>query len=114
MRAYEELLDNIVCSFRCVPILNPEKADFNIFRILGVQTKEVIVCRFIAELLDPKGTHNMGAASLKAFFETVLKKVPPENIENAVIKIEEPIDNYRRVDIVSTRHKFNLIVFSLY
>ena len=31
---------------------------FNIFNVLGIQSKEVILCRFIGEFLDPNGMHS--------------------------------------------------------
>ena len=47
--------------------------NFNIFRLLGIEDKEVkLHSRFIAELLDPKGSHDQKTAFLKMFLEQVV------------------------------------------
>jgi len=46
--------------------------DFNIFSILGMESKEVKThSRFIAELLNPKGRHNKGTKFLKLFLNQI-------------------------------------------
>lgn len=72
---------------------------YNIFRILGIETKEVLVCRFIGSLLDPNGDHGLGFKSLELFLRIVLK-VPDEVDSDANVTLEEVISNNRRVDIV--------------
>lgn len=99
MNATVDLLNKIICNFKSNSVFHTNETTFNIFRVLGVQTKEVIICRFIAELLDPNGTHEMGKEPLAAFFENVLKEKAPDGIGNARIETEEPIDKERRVDI---------------
>lgn len=99
MHATEKLLNNIVCNLKGGSVFETNETSFNIFRVLGVQTKEVIICRFIAELLDPNGTHKMGGKPLESFFDIVLREKVFEKIENARIETEEPIDKERRVDI---------------
>ena len=75
---------------------------YNIFEILGVEYNEVIVCRFIGDLLDPKGRHGLGCMPLKYFINDVLNGSAAEDkgLENASVKLEEHIDNDRRIDIV--------------
>ena len=74
--------------------------DFNLFKVLGVETKEVIICRFIGNLLDSSECHNLGILPLKKFFEKVLKvDVSDFELQKATIELEEKIDNKRRVDI---------------
>ena len=73
---------------------------FNIFNVLGIQSKEVILCRFIGELLDPNGNHDLGAIPLKRFFEIVLnEKITESQALDAKVKLEDLIDKQRRVDI---------------
>ena len=44
--------------------------NFNVFKILGVETKEVKThSAFIAELLNPQGSHGQGDVFLKLFVE---------------------------------------------
>ncbi len=53
---------------------------FNIFRVLGIEDKEVkLHSRFIAELLDPKGSHDQKTAFLKMFLEQVVEPLPPDS-----------------------------------
>lgn len=82
---------------------------FNIFNVLGIQDKEVIICRLLGELLNPIGTHDMNSAPLKLFLVKVLKvdDETDESINNADVVLEEHIqcpndssDSNRRVDIV--------------
>lgn len=43
--------------------------DYNIFSVLQIQSKEVLICRMIADLLNPRGQHGAGAEYLKNFPE---------------------------------------------
>lgn len=75
---------------------------FNIFDICDISYDEVKVCRFLYELLNPKGRHLQGIKYLKLFFKEVLKyKVLPTDVElrNAIVIREEYITNERRIDI---------------
>lgn len=40
---------------------------FNIFEIVGISTREVYMCRILAELLNPKGAHCQEAEYLNLF-----------------------------------------------
>jgi hypothetical protein len=44
---------------------------YNIFKITGIYYKEVIMCRVIANLLNPKGSHHKGDIYLKLFIDTL-------------------------------------------
>ena len=72
--------------------------EFNIFKVLGIQYNEVLICRFLGELLNPNGTHGCGALFLDEFFKTVIKK-NIKNLQNADVILEDRTDNGRRVDI---------------
>lgn len=72
--------------------------EFNIFKILGIQYNEVLICRFLGELLNPTGMHGCGAVFLEEFFKTVLKK-DIKNLQNADVVLEDRTDAERRVDI---------------
>lgn len=83
--------------------------DFNIFNVLGVQDKEVIICRLLGELLNPIGTHDMKSIPLKLFFEKVLgvDDETDESVNTADVVLEEQVqcpsdssNSNRRVDIV--------------
>ena len=44
---------------------------FNVFEVLSVQYKEVIMCRMLKDLLDPKGKHGKVNKFLKLFFKVI-------------------------------------------
>lgn len=51
---------------------------FNIFEVLGLSTKEVrLHSAFLAELLNPNGSHGLGDKMLKSFMESVVKPQVP-------------------------------------
>lgn len=43
------------------------KSEYNIFHILEVTEKEVVMCRFLTDLLNPEGQHGCGTLFLKSF-----------------------------------------------
>ena len=46
--------------------------DYSLFSVLEIVEKEVIMCRMLTDLINPKGAHGRGAAFLKIFFTEVL------------------------------------------
>jgi hypothetical protein len=73
-------------------------ANFNIFEIADISTKEVRMCRVLAELLSPQGQHGQGNAYLELFMRDCLGS--NEKIEKAQVHIEHSTDKGRRIDIV--------------
>ena len=82
---------------------------FNIFEIIGISTREVYMCKVLAELLSPKGCHHQGTKYLGLFCERFL----PENIkreinldkvsiitEDLTKNLDEIGKEFRRIDIV--------------
>ena len=41
--------------------------EYNIFSVLGIQAKEVLTCRFLADLMNPRGQHGQGGGFSEAF-----------------------------------------------
>ena len=77
--------------------------EFNIFYIQGIASDEVRVCRFMKELLDPKGSHGQGDIFLRRFMTDVLKTddfFSDAEYRNARVTQEELTDNGRRIDLV--------------
>lgn len=72
--------------------------EFNVFKVLGIQYNEVLICRFLGELLNPIGMHGCGTAFLEEFFKTVIKK-NIKNLKSADVVLEDRTDAERRVDI---------------
>lgn len=53
--------------------------NFNVFRVLEIEYKEdELHSRFIAELLDPKGSHDQQTTFLKMFLEQIVDPLLPE------------------------------------
>ena len=99
----KELL-NKVTEINSKRIENERKtlSNFNIFDICNVTYDEVTICRFLSELLNPKGRHSQGIKYLKCFFENVLHDIDTpsdDELKNAIVMREEHIKNDRRIDI---------------
>lgn len=81
-----------------------ENGDPNIFEILGIENKEVLICRILGDLLNPNGKINSGNSDpLKLFLSQVLNinhVCAEKDFEHAEIVLEEVTDENRRVDIV--------------
>ncbi len=74
---------------------------YNIFQVLKIEDKEVLICRFLGDLLNPKGSHGCGVLFLKHFFKYLTPETVPETeLENAEVVLEEHTDKDRRIDIV--------------
>ena len=75
--------------------------EYNIFSILGIASREIYICRFLGDLLNPNGRHKQGAYFLRGFMKTVLKlpNLSDEELLAAEVCLEEVIDGNRRVDI---------------
>jgi hypothetical protein len=80
-----------------------EPTDFNIFNVLGIESREVYICRFLGELLNPQGRHGFGILFLKNFVINVLDKETDSYSDklynNASVVLEDVIEENRRVDI---------------
>ncbi len=76
--------------------------EYNIFHILGVAEKEVIMCRFLADLLNPEGAHACGILFLKSFLEHISNSYGMSDILLAHTDVitEFVIDSEHRIDIV--------------
>lgn len=75
--------------------------EYNIFRVLECDGKEVLMCRMLADLLNPHGLHGRGSIYLKKFLEDVLHETDAEQLSaSASVYKEYPIDEERRIDLV--------------
>lgn len=83
----------------------------NMFQALHMEQNEVVMCRFLADLLDPESWHGR-----TEFLESFLEKFPMLEFENAekenlhlektCVMTEYVIDNGRRIDIVLQNPNF--------
>ena len=87
--------------------------DFNVFSILGVDTDEVRThSAFLADLLNPQGSHRQGTAFLKLFLEMEHKNFEPDeykNLETFQVRKEASTDQ-GRIDILLEKEKVACIV----
>ena len=75
--------------------------EYNIFQVLEIESKEVLICRFLGDLLDSNGSHGCKIYFLKHFFNLLKsEEVSDEELNNAKVVLEEHTDNNRRIDIV--------------
>lgn len=80
-------------------------SSYNIYRLLNVTDKEVPMCRILADLLDPDGSHGEGSKYLKEFFSVVLHQSITDNeLLDAKVYREYRITDERRIDIVISYH----------
>ena len=77
-------------------------AKFNIFQILRIEEKEVLICRFLTELLSPSGSHGQRSLFLKPFVKNVLKLtgISDSELERTEVSSEVYTQDNRRIDIV--------------
>lgn len=79
---------------------------FNIFDILGIGTREVYMCKILAELLNPDGLHCQGRKYLDLFckrflpFEIKTEKKVSVVTEDLTKNLEDIGKENRRIDIV--------------
>lgn len=80
-----------------------EKAEtgtsINLFKIAKIETDEVIICRVLAYLLNPKETHHQNEIFLKLFLKEIGENEINQDEKFSVIT-EYPTDKRRRIDIV--------------
>lgn len=74
-------------------------ARFNIFQIADIASDEVIVCKVLHELLNPKGCHHQGTVYLELFLRLVLK-MNDFDYTTAEVHREYVTTQNRRIDLV--------------
>ena len=101
MEHYAQLLKAVSQRLQACPPLRP-LSEYNIFSALGVMENEVVMCRFLASLLNPDGSHGMGPLFLRSFFQEVLPDIPSGGtlLSHTSVETEFPISGDRRIDIV--------------
>ena len=93
---------NLIEKLKTVSFNSGNTKSANILYMLGVENKEVIICRLLASLIEPNGLHCLGIEPLKIFLNciNVNKKYSDNILSNALVETEELISDNRRVDIV--------------
>lgn len=90
--------------------------DFNIFKITGIQSDEVKMCRMLAEIIDPMGTHNEGQFFIRSFIKKVLYlDIAEDELASARVYVEYHTGADRRIDIaIVTNRRFIPIEVKIY
>ena len=85
-----------------IKLRNSFKDNFNIFKALQIERKEVdLHSWFLYELWNPKGSHGLGATFLEIFIRQLLEdKNIKIDCSAAIVEREYPIENNRRIDFV--------------
>lgn len=94
-----------------------QSKEYNFFQVMGISGREVLICRVLADLLNPTGSHQRGNLYLREFFREVLKDYPIEEaeLENMRVYREYEIDGDRRIDLViCNRNMFIPIEVKIY
>lgn len=96
-----DLLSKAAVKIEEIPPYEP-MTEYNIFNVLKVNAKEVLMCRFLADLLNPEGAHGMGIFFLKSFLHDILKeyRMTDTLLAHTDVIREFIIDEERRIDIV--------------
>lgn len=78
--------------------------EFNLFEILGIQTREEIHSNFLAWILNPSENHGLGDKILKEFLKraevTNILDIECENYSDIIVEKEIMIDDNSRLDIL--------------
>lgn len=80
-----------------------EQYTYNIFDTCSISCQEILVCRFLGSLLDPKGEHGMGDIFLKSFLNLIFNGLP----ENPLNKLKETFLSKFNVYLEYTHQKLN-------
>lgn len=112
-----ELIHNLTNEIKSYNNVKKANGDcFNVFDIVGIGSDEVKMCRLLAEIINPHGSHSQGITFLKSFCEVVLD-LEMESDELTTVKVytEYPTDFNRRIDIVIvSKYRFIPIEVKIY
>ena len=72
--------------------------NFNVFSILGIETREFYICKMLDALLSPQGAHEAGEIFLEKFLEDVLNE-SAIGAETSIVRCEDATKERRRIDL---------------
>lgn len=131
MEKIKYLLNHVrVISDKYKEIALAKGENFNLFDIMGMRTDEVKThSAIIAELLNPKGSHDMGAVFLKLFLQKLIPIITQPNdkekheyllnsnlsktqaiVEFNICQIKENLTEGGRIDILLSNEEFEICI----
>lgn len=85
--------------------------EFNIMDVFGINKRELSHSAFLAWLLDPSETHDLGNAFLKGFLEKMVDKKQINNISFEKVKVvQEESGEESKPDIIVSNETFFLLI----
>ena len=94
-------------------------SEFNIFKVLNLENKEVPIVRFLLELLNPNGCHYQGDYFLKSFIRNALsideEKIRDDELIKAKVRREVSTIDNKRIDLtIETKSAYIGIEIKVY
>ena len=94
-------------------------SEFNIFKVLNLENKEVPIVRFLLELLNPNGCHYQGDYFLKSFIRNALsideEKIRDDEFIKAKVRREVSTIDNKRIDLtIETKSTYIGIEIKVY
>ena len=94
-------------------------SEFNIFKVLNLENKEVPIVRFLLELLNPNGCHYQGDYFLKSFIRNALsideEKIRDNELIKAKVRREVSTLDNKRIDLtIETKSTYIGIEIKVY
>lgn len=94
-------------------------SEFNIFKVLNLENKEVPIVRFLLELLNPNGYHYQGDYFLKSFIRDALsideEKIGDDELIKAKVRREVSTIDNKRIDLtIETKSTYIGIEIKVY
>ncbi|MEQ9501773.1 MAG: PD-(D/E)XK nuclease family protein [Deltaproteobacteria bacterium] len=83
---------------------------FDVLEVLRVRHDEVLNCRFLAWLLDPRGSHGLGAALLQRVTAKLALRIPDEAWQEPIVVGTESSTQDGRIDIEVSSARFLLAI----
>lgn len=94
-------------------------SEFNIFKVLNLENKEVPIVRFLLELLNPNGCHYQGDYFLKSFIRNALsideEKIGDDELIKTKVRREVSTIDNKRIDLtIETKSTYIGIEIKVY
>lgn len=100
----KQIIDNVkLISDETIERRKKSGSEFNIFKVLNLENKEVPIVRFLLELLNPNGCHYHGDYFLKSFIRNALsideEKIGDDELIKAKVRREVSTIDNKRIDL---------------